>query len=218
MSAAGQLDSAREALVAYGRRMLRDGLVVGTAGNLSVRVGDVIAITPTGASYEELRAGDICVLTPDGEIVEGGRPSSEWHLHRRIYELPGAGAVVHTHSPWAVTVSATWTELPAIHYAIVRLGGDSVPVAPYRIFGSEDLAGAVSEVLAGRYAALLQNHGAVTFGGSLAEAYDRAVLLEWLARVHCQAKLFGEPTILSASQLDNVRAEARRRSYGETAP
>lgn len=209
-----EIGSARAALVAYARRMLDEGLVVGSAGNLSIRVGDVIAITPTSVPYTELAPEQICLLDMSGEILEGDRPSSEWHLHRSIYELPGAGAVVHTHSPWAVTVSASFPELPAIHYSIVRLGGDSVPVAPYSTYGSHGLAQAAFDVLRpGRHASLLQNHGAVTYGASLAEAFDRAVLLEWLARVYCQAKLLGDPAILSAAQLEDVRTEhARRRS------
>jgi L-fuculose-phosphate aldolase len=208
---------ARHALVEYGRRMLRDGLVVGTAGNLSALVDGVVVITPTSMRYEDLQAEDVSVLTLDGDLVAGKRPSSEWYLHRRVYDLPNASAVVHTHSPWAVSVSATFADLPAIHYAIHRLGGDTVPVAPYQTFGTEDLASAAASVLIGRYAVLLANHGAVTYGQSLAEAYDRAVLLEWLARVYCQAKMVGQPAILSAAQLAEVRAEAGRRAYQGTA-
>lgn len=205
--------------MAYGRRMLAEGLVVGSAGNVSVRAGDLIAITPSGVPYTDLVADEVCALTVDGEVRHGGQPSSEWPLHRRVYDLPDAGAVVHTHSPWAVTVSASFPEIPAVHYSIVRLGGNSVPVAPYRTYGSGELAEAAISVLRdGHYACLLGNHGAIAYGRSLAEAYERAVLLEWLARVYCQAMLLGEPSVLSAGQLDDVRAQSARRARERTAP
>ena len=105
------------------------------------------------------------------------------------------------------------TELPAIHYAITALGGP-VRVAPYARFGSAQLAAAAVEALDGRSAVILRNHGAVTYGGSLAQAYDRALLLEWLARAYRLALSYGEPAVLSAAELDEVTAESRRRRYG----
>src|SRR5262249_36993217 len=102
----------------------------------------------------------------------------------------------------------------AIHYAITALGGP-VRVAPYVRFGSDGLAVAAVEALAGRSAVILRNHGAVTYGRDLAQAYDRALLLEWLARTYRLALSYGEPSILSAAELDEGTAETRRRRYGE---
>ena len=106
--------------------------------------------------------------------------------------------------------------LPAIHYSIHRFGGDTVPVAEYERFGSDALADLVALALKDRRGALLRNHGAVTYGSSLAEAYDLAVLLEWLARIYWQAKQLGEPRLLTADQVEEVAAEARRRRYAKT--
>jgi L-fuculose-phosphate aldolase len=215
MDASAELRAAREQLVRYGARLAADGLAVGAAGNLSVRVGDLIAITPSGIGYDELTPSDICVMTMGGDEVEAAEtPSSELPMHLAVYAATDAGAVVHTHSAEVVALSATCTELPAVHYAITSLGG-SVRVASYARFGSKGLADAAVAALRGRSAAILQNHGAICHGPTLRAAYDRAVLLEWLARVYRIARSHGEPRILSQAELDEVAAEARRRKYGQ---
>ena len=204
-------------LVSYSARLLDDGLAVGSAGNMSVRAGDTVAITPSGISYAEMRPEDVCLVTLDGAEPAGlaqETPSSETPMHLAIYAATKAGAVVHTHSPEVIALSAAREELPAIHYAITGLGGP-VRVAPYVRFGSAGLAAAAVKALDGRSAVILRNHGAVTYGRDLAQAYDRAVLLEWLARTYRLALSYGEPAILSAAELDEVSAESRRRRYGE---
>jgi L-fuculose-phosphate aldolase len=209
------LQTAREQLVSYCGRMVADGLAVGAAGNLSVRAGDMVAITPSGVSYADLVPADICVTTLTGEEVDAPEtPSSELPMHLAVYAATGAAAVVHTHSAEVIAVSATSAELPAVHYAITGLGGP-VRVAAYARFGSAGLAEAAVAALAGRSAVILQNHGAVCYGATLPEAYDRAVLLEWLARVYRLARAHGVPRILSQAELDEVAAEARRRRYGQ---
>jgi len=215
MHANEALRAARGQLVRYGARLVADGLAVGAAGNLSVRVGDLIAITPSGIGYDELTTSDICVVTLAGDEVDAPEtPSSELPMHLAVYAASTAGAIVHTHSAEVVALSATCAELPAVHYAITALGGP-VRVAAYVRFGSEGLAEAAVAALAGRHAAILQNHGAICYGRTLAAAYDRAVLLEWLARVYRLARANGEPRVLSQAELDEVSAEARRRRYGE---
>jgi len=216
-----ELQAARAQLVTYSARLLDDGLAVGSAGNMSVRVGDVVAITPSGIGYADMRPADVCLVTPAGtEFTDGaGRtnqetPSTETPMHLAIYAATGAKAVVHTHSPEVIALSASRDELPAIHYQITGLGGP-VRVAPYVRFGSAGLAAAAVQALDGRQAVILRNHGAVTYGRDLAQAYDRAVLLEWLARTYRLALSYGEPAILSAEALAEVAAEARRRRYGE---
>lgn len=211
------LQAVRGQLVSYSARLLDDGLAVGSAGNMSVRAADVVAITPSGVSYAEMQPEDVCVVALDGrEHREANQetPSSETPMHLAIYAATRAGAVVHTHSPEVVALSASRPELPAIHYAITGLGGP-VRVAPYVRFGSAALAEAAVGALDGRSAVILRNHGAVTYGRDLAQAYDRALLLEWLARTYRLALSYGEPATLSAAELDEVTAESRRRRYGE---
>lgn len=213
-----ELRTACEQLVAYGRRMVGDQLAIGAAGNLSVRTPGGVAITPSGIGYHELVPADICVVAPDGTGLHlPERPSSETPMHLAIYAATGAGAIVHSHSPEVVALSTVHDELPAVHYAITGLGGP-VRVARYVRFGTNDLAAAAASALNGRFAAILRNHGAVTCGDTLAQAYDRALLLEWLARVYRLALAHGTPRILSAAELAEVDAETRRRHYGERMP
>lgn len=211
----GELRAARVQLVSYSARLLADGLAIGSAGNISVRAGDVVAITPSGISYDDMRPVDVCLVAPDGAQLDGLQtPSSETPMHLAIYAATRAAAIVHTHSPEVIALSAARSELPAVHYAITGLGG-AVRVAPYLRFGSAGLAKAAVAALDGRSAVILRNHGAVCYGRDLAQAYERALLLEWLARTYRLALCYGEPAILSAAELDEVAAEARRRRYGE---
>jgi L-fuculose-phosphate aldolase len=208
------LSEARAALVRFGQKMAADRLVVGSAGNLSVRLGDTVLITPSGVAYDQITEASICVLDAEGNLLDGdGKRSSEWPMHQKIYGFTGAGAVVHTHSPFATAVSTVCEELPAIHYTILRLGGPTVRVAPYTTFGSDGLAGHAAAALDGRAGALLQNHGAIVYGKDLDEAYDRALLLEWLAEVYWRARLIGSPRILSEAELGEVSRQARALRY-----
>ena len=191
--------AARAQLVSYGARLLADGLAIGSAGNLSVRLGDAVAITPSGIPYNGMRPEDVCLVAMDGtELANSETPSTETPMHLAIYAATAAAAVVHTHSPEVIALSASRSELPAIHYAITGLGGP-VRVAPYVRFGSAGLAAAAVDALDGRSAVILRNHGAVTYGRDLAQAYDRALLLEWLARTYRMALSYGEPATLSAA-------------------
>jgi L-fuculose-phosphate aldolase len=214
-----ELLAARDQLVGYAARLLDDGLAIGSAGNLSVRVDDTVAITPSGLPYADLRPDDICLVTLAGDQfpddgLDDQTPSSETPMHLAIYAATTAAAVVHTHSPEVIALSASRPELPAIHYAITALGGP-VRVARYVRFGSAGLAAAAVEALDGRSAVILRSHGAVTYGRDLAQAYDRALLLEWLARTYRLALSYGEPVTLSDAELDEVTAEIRRLRYGE---
>jgi L-fuculose-phosphate aldolase len=215
MQDTAELQAARGQLVTYSTRLVDDGLAVGAAGNMSVRAGDTVAITPSGIPYHELRASDVCLVSLDGAELEAPEaPSTELPMHLAVYAATNAGAVVHTHSAEVIALSTVCDELPAVHYAITGLGGP-VRVAPYTRFGSAGLADAAVQALDGRAAAILQNHGAICYGASLAQAYDRALLLEWLARVYRLARAYGDPRILTRADLDEVAAEARRRRYGQ---
>ena len=195
--------------------MLRDGLVKGTSGNISVRVGDRVAISPGSVPYEEIDARRTWrSSTSTATRVEGGRPSSETPLHTLVYRETDAAAVVHTHSIYATTLACTVDELPAVHYMIHAFGGSTIEVSDYERFGSDELAAAVHAALGERRGVLLRNHGAVVHGPDLARAYDLAVLLEWLSELYWRSSQLGEPRILTPAQLDEVATEARRRAYG----
>ncbi|GAA1300540.1 class II aldolase/adducin family protein [Pseudonocardia xinjiangensis] len=198
------LPNHRVEIVQYCRRMQADGLTVGTSGNISVRSGDHIAITPTGVAYENLTAASICVVDLEGRPVEEGlMPSSEVPMHTSVYAQTDAVAVVHTHPLYATALSTLVDELPAVHYMVALLGGP-VRVAPYATYGSVELADNSVRAMEGRFGVILQNHGATTYGDSLAAAYTRSIYLEWLCRLYHQARLLGEPHILPPEEIERV--------------
>jgi L-fuculose-phosphate aldolase len=205
--------SLREQVAAASRELAAAGLVRATNGNVCAREGDRIAITPTGGVLGELRAHDIAIIGTGGELLEGGRgPTSELALHLGVLERFGAGAVVHTHPPAGTALSLVLDELPCVHYEMVPLGGP-VRVAPYRTFGTQELADAVLEALEDRTAALMANHGAITFGDDLAQAVERAHLLEAMCELYWRAAAIGRPRTLDADDLEAVRAQARAKAY-----
>ncbi len=208
------MEQERIQLVDYCHRMQADELTVGTSGNLSIRRGDHVAITPSGAAYEDLTPESICVVTVDGDQVDGSlEPSSEVPMHTLVYQHTDAAAVVHTHPLFASTLSVLVDELPPVHYMIALLGGP-VRVAPYATYGSRELAENSVTAMQGRFGALLQNHGATTHGESLAKAYTRSVYLEWVCRMYHQARLLGEPRLLPLEEIDRVSTKLD--SYGQT--
>lgn len=204
------VDEARNALVAYSKRLVADGLCIGTSGNISVRVGDRIFITPSSVPADQLTPEMIAETDLSGEVVSASaRPSTELPLHTVVYNSSSAKAVVHTHSRFATTLSATVNVLPAVHYMVNSLGGP-IRVAPYVTFGTRELAQVVQAALEGRSAAILQNHGAVTYGSNLEDAYQRSVLLEWLSELYFHALQVGPPRILSQEELQAVIDNGRR--------
>jgi L-fuculose-phosphate aldolase len=205
--------AARTALVDAAREVATSGLVVGAAGNLSLRRGDRVLITPRGSRLEAIDPGDcVDVALADGSVAADHaaptKPSSESALHRVVYAATDAAAIVHTHSHFATVLSTLVDEVPAVHYVVNQFGGP-VRVARYACFGTEELARSVSEALADRTAALMQNHGAVATGADLAQAVLNAIQLEWFASVYYHARLAGSPSILTAEQLADVAEQSR---------
>jgi L-fuculose-phosphate aldolase len=211
------LEAEREQVARASRRLAADGLVLGTAGNVSMRAGDRVAISPTGAVLAELEVGDVSVVDLEsGALVDGAlEPTSEIELHLGVYRRYGAGAVVHTHAPWATALSCVLDELPCVHYQMLLLGGP-VRVAPYRTFGTPELAATVLDALDGRTAALMANHGALNFSGDMDSAVDAALLLEWACEVYWRAAQLGEPRALGEEERRAVVEAAAARSYGTT--
>ncbi len=194
----------REQLCAYGRRAVELGLVIGTSGNLSAREGDLVAVTPSGVALDRLTPEMCPLVDVEGYLVEGElQPSSETPMHLAIYASTDARAVVHTHSVFGTVVATTMTELPPVHYNALLLGG-VVKVAPYATYGTDELAANVREALAGKQAALLANHGGVTIGPGLEQAFEATRLLEWLCEVYVRGLGVGRPAVLTDEQLAAV--------------
>lgn len=211
-----KLAEQRQAVAEACRRLAAEGLVIGTAGNVSAAAGELVAVTPTGATLAELEPEQVSVVARDGSLVDGElEPTSELALHLLIYERFGAEAVVHTHAPVSTALSCVIDELPCIHYSMLLLGG-SVKVAPYATFGTPELADSVAAALADHTAALMANHGAVTYGESLDAAVERTLLLEWACDVYSRAAAVGEPRALGAEAQRAVIEAALARNYGTT--
>ena len=212
------LHDAREAIVNTCHELSRTGLVVGTAGNVSVREGDLVAVTPSGVRYAELTPELVGVHRLDGTAAEAPlAPTSELPLHLAIYTArPEAGAVVHTHSPAATALSALVDEVPAVHYYVAMFGGPTVPVAPYATYGTHELARNVVHALRDRTACLMGNHGAVTVGPDLITAHDKSVYLEWLCDVYLRASSAGTPRLLPPAEIAAVAVKLA--GYGRQPP
>jgi L-fuculose-phosphate aldolase len=209
----------RDQVAAACRRLAGEGLVLGTAGNVSARVGEHVAISATGAVLADATADQVTVVDIDGRVTAGDlAPTSELDLHLGVYRRYDAGSVVHTHAPMATALSCVLDgELPCVHYQMLLLGGP-VRVAPYATFGTPELAEAVIEALDGRMGALMANHGAITHGADLDTAVDLSLLLEWACTVYWRAAAIGSPRALDASQREAVVTAALERSYGKTRP
>jgi L-fuculose-phosphate aldolase len=198
-------------------RLLRErGLAVGTSGNVGARLDDGrIAITPSTMDDDDMTPDDVVIVGPDGSPSEGRhRPSSELPLHLEVFRArPAIRAIVHTHSPFATTFSAARREIPAVHYVIALLvapGRDTIRVAPYATFGTEELARNVAATLGADNAVLIANHGAIAVGQSVASAFGRAERVEELAMLAWRVEQIGGATLLDAAELDRVRDQMAR--------
>jgi len=194
------IDDLRAQVAQAGRDLAAAGLVIGFAGNVSARAGELVAVTPTGARLARLSADEIAVVDLDGALVDGPlAPTSELPLHLAVYQHSDAAAVVHTHPPMATAVACIADELPCFHYSLLVLGGN-VRVARYATYGTPDLAASVVEALDVRTAALMASHGAVTYGNDLEAAIDATALLEWACTVYVHAGACGQPRILAGDE------------------
>jgi L-fuculose-phosphate aldolase len=211
----------RHALAEAGRRLAARGLVIGTSGNLSLRSGDLVAVTPTGGVIGDLTAEQMTVLDLAGAVVDGElAPTSEVPLHLAIYRATAAGAVAHTHAITSTAIGLVADEIPLVHYAMLNLGG-AVRVAPYACYGTEELAGHVVKALEFKQAALMRNHGSIAIGSSLAKATDNLELLEWAAQTYHQALLASAvtgrtPRELTTQEQEEVITAALSAGYGTT--
>jgi L-fuculose-phosphate aldolase len=211
------LQSCREAVVKFGRKMITSHLTTGSGGNLSVfdREQGLIAISPSGIEYFDLQPADVVVVDPEGAIVEGSRkPSSELDFHLALYRhRPDVCAVVHTHSVYATTIACLGWEIPPVHY-LIGFAGHKVPLAPYATFGTRRLADNLVAAIGDCNAVLLANHGLVTVGPTLALAFAAAEEVELVARIYYQARSIGDPVILDEAEMSRVIEKFKH--YGQS--
>ena len=206
----------RRQLIDTARAMQPAGLNRGTSGNVSVRDQAGFYITPTGMPYEALAEDDIPLMALDGSHRGRRKPSSEWRFHRDLYAArPEVGAVLHAHSPFAVSLACLRLDIPPFHYMIARFGGDTIRCADYAIFGSAELSAAAMVAMSGRKACLLANHGLLVAARDLAEALALAVELEELCEQYWRACQLGRPVLLTDAEMAAVREKFS--DYGQQA-
>ncbi|MBI4996536.1 MAG: class II aldolase/adducin family protein [Rhodocyclales bacterium] len=195
----------KAAVLATARAMNTERLNRGAAGNVSVRHGDGFLITPTGMAYDACEPEDVVFMALDGTPRGRRKPSSEWRFHRDIYAArPEAGAIVHAHAPFAVSLACMGCAIPSFHYMVARFGGTDVRCAEYATFGSQALSDAVLAALQERCACLMAHHGMVVFGRDLDHALALAVELEALCEQYWRVLQIGGPRLLADDEMARV--------------
>lgn len=199
----------RISIVEAGKNMLKSNLVVGTWGNISVRLPDNkgFAITPSGEEYEEINPCDIVLMDFDGNIIDGNKkPSIEYQLHSSIYTArEDVNAIVHTHSEYCTAFAIARKPIPAAAEDLVQIVGGDVRVSSYSLPGTKQLGEAAVKALEGRNAALLANHGCIAAAKDLNEALKTAAVVEKSAKAAIFANILGGVVELSQSDIDAMR-------------
>lgn len=195
-----QYEELKKQLVETAKKAYREKLMAGTSGNMSIfcqEQGHII-ITPSSYDYEIMEEKDAVIIDLDGTVIEGiHKPSSEWRMHAEIYrQLPHVKAIVHTHSPYAASFAVLHREIPVILIEMIPFLKGSVEVSSYAAQGSAQVGLNAVPVLKRKNACLMANHGAVTVGTSLDEAYINSVYLEDAAKIYHMACSVGVPVVI----------------------
>jgi L-fuculose-phosphate aldolase len=198
----------REELTKVYRELDRSGLIFLAAGNVSVRLGAGMLISPTGASADSIEPQAFIETNFEGQ-ASSGRPSSEWAMHAAIYKaFPEAKAVVHTHSDHCVAMASVGASLPPFHYMVASFGG-AVRCTPYTLWATQSLADLAVEALVDRTACFLGNHGMICHGSALRKAFNCAIRLEVLCRQYIIARQAGKVRLLSEEEMRAARERYR---------
>jgi L-fuculose-phosphate aldolase len=185
--------------------MHRLGINQGTSGNISLREGEGMLVTPTSMPYAKMKPTDIVRMNMNGAVVGEGRPSTEWRFHLDIYRArPDVNAIVHAHPTYCTTLAIMEREIPAIHYMVAVAGGDTVRCAPYATFGTQELSDHAVAALVDRKACLLAHHGLIAVGDNLEQAMWLAVEMETLAHQYVNCLQLGDPPLLPSDEIANV--------------
>ncbi|WP_329560352.1 L-ribulose-5-phosphate 4-epimerase [Kitasatospora sp. NBC_01266] len=202
------------------QELVRYGLVVWTAGNVSARVPgeDLLVIKPSGVPYEELSPENMIVCDLDGNVVEGRHsPSSDTAAHAYVYRhLPEVGGVVHTHSTYACAWAARGEAVPCVLTAMADEFGAEIPIGPFALIGDDSIGRGIVETLSGHRspAVLMKSHGVFTIGKDAKAAVKAAVMCEDVARTVHISRQLGEPLPIARSDIDSLNHRYRH-VYGQ---
>ena len=204
------ISAAREQVSALHAELVRYGLVVWTAGNVSGRVPghELMVIKPSGVSYDELTADSMIVCDLDGNVVDGDfAPSSDTAAHAYVYRhMPEVGGVVHTHSTYACAWAARGEPVPCVLTAMADEFGGEIPVGPFALIGDDSIGRGIVETLSGHRSAavLMRGHGVFTIGKDARAAVKAAVMCEDVARSVHLARQLGDPLPIPQPDIDRL--------------
>jgi L-fuculose-phosphate aldolase len=203
----------RRQLIDTAMEMNRSGINQCTSGNLSIRLGEGMLITPSGIPYPALAPPDIVYVDRSGKSAGPRKPSSEWRIHSDIYKArDDARAILHAHPAECVALACMQKAIPAFHYMVAVAGGRDIRCAPYATFGTQELSDHVLKALRGRKACLMANHGLVCLETGLDKALSLAIEVEQLAKSYLRCLAVGDPVLLDSEEMDRVLLKFQ--SYG----
>lgn len=201
----------RKSLITACRQMNQLGINQGTSGNISLRHGDMMLISPSAIPYEQIQPEMIAAMPIEGEYgawTGPMRPSTEWRFHLDVMRArPEVNAIVHSHPTYATALAITHRNIEACHYMVAAFGGVDIRCAPYATFGTKALSVHALKALEDRMGCLLANHGMIVLGENLEKAMWRAVELETIARQYYLSLVLGNPHILSKADIDDTLAK-----------
>lgn len=209
---------ARKDLVKYGKLIANKGLVVGPGGNMSQRVGNTVYLKASGVSFEDAKEKDyVGINLKSGKIVDGtSKPSCEILMHLGCYlARDDIMAVVHTHAPISMAVASRGVPLKPLYPDFAALVGKEVPIIRYIIPAGKELADEVVKEIKSNNCILMANHGVLTVGNNLKEAYYRMLLIEEASRTLLASYIFGKVKFLTEEEIedvDNLKAEDYRKA------
>lgn len=211
-----RMEAIRQTIVDYGKRLMAAGLTKGTGGNISYydREEGLIAITPTGYTFDEMTPETIVLVDIDGNVVEGElKPTSEISMHLGVLRArEDINAVMHAHTTYATALACLRESLPAVDYMIAVAGPD-VRCAEYATYGTPELAENALQAMEDRYAVLLANHGVLTGSHSVANAFNILEEVEYCAKLYILARSIGNPVILDDEEM--ARMAVKFKHYGQ---
>lgn len=211
-----QMKEIREEIVRFGHKLMSEGLTKGTGGNISYyeRESGLIAITPTGYTFEQMKPEDIVLIDIDGNVVEGDlKPTSEVSMHLGVLRArDDINSVMHAHTTYATALACMREDLPATSY-MIAVAGPNVRCAEYATFGTPELAANAVKAMEDRYAVLLANHGVLTGSSTVASAFNILEEVEYCARLYLIARSAGTPVILDDAEMELMKG--RFQTYGQ---
>lgn len=201
-----EITEAKKLIINTGKKLGEKNMSPATSGNISIRVDNNILITGSGTCLYELTEEDIVLMDTEGNVIEGNKkPSSEKHLHAKIYQMRNdLNAIVHCHSPYASTFAVCHKPLsrPIISENVFYFG--EIPLADYAMPSSDKLVENTAKFFDVHDAVLMANHGIIVGGKDLKDAYYKTETAEVYAQIYLQSLMLGSPVDLSRQEIEEI--------------